>query len=41
MFRPYAEELGDERFGKWEGYKYNSPTEAYEAAIEHTLNELI
>ena len=33
QFRPYAEEIGDERFGKWEGHKYNSPTEAYEAAI--------
>ena len=41
LFRPYAEEIGDERFGKWEGHKYNSPTEAYEAAILYTLNNLI
>lgn len=41
MFRPYTEELGDERFGKWEGYKYSTPTEAYEAAIEYTLKNLI
>lgn len=41
MFRPYAEEIGEERFGKWEGHKYNTPTEAYEAAIEYTLNNLI
>lgn len=37
MFRPYAEELGNERFGKWEGHKYNSPTEAYLAAIEYII----
>jgi hypothetical protein len=41
LFRCYAEEIGDERFGKWEGHKYNSPTEAYEAAIEYTLTKLI
>lgn len=41
LFRPYAEEIGNERFSKWEGYKYKSPTEAYEAAIEYTLNNLI
>lgn len=41
LFRPYAEEIGDERFGKWEGHKYNSPTEAYEAAIEYCLTKLI
>lgn len=41
LFRCYAEEIGDERFGKWEGHKYESPTEAYEAAIEYTLTKLI
>ena len=41
LFRPYAEEIGDERFGKWEGHKYSSPTEAYLAAIEYTLKNLI
>jgi hypothetical protein len=41
LFRCYAEEIGDERFGKWEGHKYESPTEAYLAAIEYTLNKLI
>lgn len=41
LFRPYAEEIGNERFGKWEGHKYSSPTEAYEAAILYTLNNLI
>ena len=41
LFRPYAEEIGDEMFGKWEGHKFNSPTEAYEAAILYTLNSLI
>lgn len=41
LFRPYAEEIGDERFGKWEGHKYNSPTEAYEAGIKYVLTNLI
>lgn len=41
LFRPYAEEIGDERFGKWEGHKYNSPTEAYEAAIKYVLKNLV
>lgn len=41
LFRPYAEEIGDEMFGKWEGHKFNSPTEAYAAAILYTLNSLI
>jgi hypothetical protein len=41
LFRPYAEEIGNERFGKWEGHKFNSPTEAYEAAIECTLKNLL
>lgn len=41
LFRCYAEEIGDERFGKWEGHKYESPTEAYEAAIQYTLTKLI
>ena len=41
LFRCYAEEIGDERFGKWEGHKYKSPTEAYEVAIEYTLTHLI
>lgn len=39
LFRPYAEELGDERFGKWEGHKYDTPTEAYEKAIEFILEK--
>jgi hypothetical protein len=41
LFRPYAEEIGDERFGKWEGHKFSSPTEAYEESIKYTLNNLI
>ena len=41
QFRPYAEEIGDERFGKWEGHKYNTPTKAYLKAIEYTLKELL
>ena len=41
LFRPYSEEKGDKRFGKWEGHKYSTPTEAYEAAIEYTLKNLI
>lgn len=41
MFRPYVEKTGDERFGKWEKYKYNSPIEAYKSAIEYTLKNLI
>jgi len=41
LFRCYAEEIGDERFGKWEGHKYESPTEAYEVAIKYTLNYLL
>ena len=41
LFRPYAEEIGDERFGKWEGHKYNSPTEAYEAVIDYTLKNFM
>lgn len=39
LFRPYAEEDGNERFGKWEGHKYTTPTEAYSSAIEYTLNK--
>ena len=41
LFRPYSEEIGDKRFGKWEGHKYSTPTEAYEAAIIYTLKNLI
>lgn len=41
LFRPYAEEIGDKMFGKWEGHKFNSPTEAYAAAILYTLTNLI
>ena len=41
LFRPYAEEIGNERFGKWEGHKYNSLTEAYLKAIEYTLKTLV
>lgn len=42
LFRPYAEELVDEdRFGKWEGHKYNTPQEAYSAAFDYILNNLI
>lgn len=38
LFRPYAEEIGNERFGKWEGHKYSSPEESYFLAIEYVLN---
>jgi hypothetical protein len=39
LFRPYAEELIDkDRFGKWEGHKYDSPQEAYSAAFDYILN---
>lgn len=42
LFRPYAEELIDtDRFGKWEGHKYNSLQEAYSAAFDYILNNLI
>ena len=41
LFRPYAEEIGNERFGKWGGHKYNSLTEAYLKAIEYTLKTLV
>lgn len=41
LFRPYAEEVGSERFGKWEGHKFDSPTEAYSGAINYTLKNLI
>ncbi len=42
LFRPYAEELVDlDRFGKWEGHKYNSPQEATEAALLYTLQNFI
>lgn len=41
LFRPYAEEIGDERFVKWEGHKYSSPTEAYEKAIIYLLKQNI
>ena len=29
------------KFGSYQTQEYNSPTEAYEAAIEYTLNNLI
>lgn len=38
LFRPYAEEKDDKRFGKLEGHKYKTPIEAYEAVIEDCLN---
>jgi hypothetical protein len=43
LFRPYAEELIDkDRFGKWEGHKYNNPQEAYSAAFDYIIsNNLI
>jgi hypothetical protein len=42
LFRPYAEELIDlDRFGKWEGHKYNSPQEATEEALKYVLDNLI
>jgi hypothetical protein len=42
LFRPYVEEIIDkDRFGKWEGHKYNSPQEAYSAAFNYILKELI
>jgi hypothetical protein len=42
LFRPYAEEIIDkDRFGKWEGHKYNTPQEAYSAAFDYILKELI
>lgn len=41
LFRPYAEETGDKIFGKWEGHKFDSPTEAYSGAINYTLKNLI
>ena len=42
LFRPYAEELVDnDKFGKWEGHKYSTPQEAYLAAFDYILNNLI
>ena len=39
LFRPYAEELVDnDKFGKWEGHKYSTPQEAYNAAFDYVLN---
>jgi hypothetical protein len=39
LFRPYAEELVDnDKFGKWEGHKYSTPQEAYNAAFDYILN---
>lgn len=40
LFRPYAEEIGNERFGKWEGHKFDTLTEAYEVAIIYILNKI-
>jgi hypothetical protein len=41
LFRPYAEEINNERFGKLEGHKYDSPTKSYEAIIEYILTEIL
>jgi hypothetical protein len=42
LFRPYAEELVDnDKFGKWEGHKYSTPQEAYNAAFDYILNNLL
>ena len=36
LFRPYAEELiNKDRFGIWEGHKYNSPQKAYSVAFDY------
>lgn len=40
-FRPKAYELEGDKFGIWEGFKYASPQEATEAALLHTLKNLI
>jgi hypothetical protein len=41
LFRPYAEEIDNERFGKWEGHKHDLPTKAYEATIEYILTKIL